>query len=188
MEYSESIRQFTPTNQQEETDQQVILDYIQQYSHNVLLRDNLVAHITSSGFVMNKERDKVLMVHHNIRGEWAWTGGHADGDSDLLAVAKREAQEETGVVTVNALTNTIDTLDILPCLGHWRRGSYVNAHLHLSVGYILICDEHEQIRPQLSENTDVKWFPLSYFTDEHYGPLEVYLYNKLIGRALQMGG
>ncbi|WMM23788.1 GNAT family N-acetyltransferase [Tissierella sp. MB52-C2] len=54
---------------------------------------------------MNKSLDKVLMIHHNIRNTWAWTGGHVDGDSDFLHVAIKEAKEETGINTFTALTN-----------------------------------------------------------------------------------
>lgn len=184
MEYTKEIQQFDPTNEQEAADKKVILSCIRQYSHNVLLRDNPIAHITISGFLMNRRLDKVLLIHHNIRNAWAWTGGHADGDSDLLRVAIKEAGEETGAVTINPLSRGIASLDILPVFGHWRKGSYVNAHLHLSAAYILICEEQEHLRPQLSENTDVAWFPISYFTEDHFDPADTYLYNKLINRAL----
>ena len=183
MGYMEHIQQFKPSNDQEDTDKKVILSFIQQHGDHALLRDNPVAHITSSGFLMNRQRDKVLLIHHNIRNTWAWTGGHADGDGDLLHVAIKEASEETGAVAIKPLIREIASLDILPVFGHHRRGCYVNAHLHLSVAYLLICDEREKIRPQFSENTDVAWFPTRYFTDDHFDPLDVYLYHKLIDRA-----
>lgn len=34
------------------------------------------------------------MVYHNIYNSWSWLGGHADGETDLLAVALREVKEE----------------------------------------------------------------------------------------------
>ena len=43
------------------------------------------------------------MIHHNIYNSWSWTGGHADGDKDLLYVAIKEAKEETGVKNIKAL-------------------------------------------------------------------------------------
>jgi len=186
MEYIKDIQQFKPSNDQEDADKRVILNYIQEHRHNVLLRDNPIAHITSSGFLMNKHLDKVLLIHHNIRDTWAWTGGHADGDSDLLHVAIKEASEETGAITINPLSREIVSLDILPVYGHNRKGCYVNAHLHLSVAYILICDESDKLRPQPSENTAVAWFPTGYFSEGHFDSSDVYLYNKLIKKALEM--
>jgi hypothetical protein len=76
MNFIEQIEKFNPTNNQEIEDKKIIINYIEQFPHNILLRDNKFAHITSSGFIMNRELDKVLMVHHNIRNTWAWTGGH----------------------------------------------------------------------------------------------------------------
>lgn len=37
------------------------------------------------------------MIYHKIYNSWAWTGGHSDGDNDLLHVAMKEAKEETGI-------------------------------------------------------------------------------------------
>jgi hypothetical protein len=132
MDYIKQIIEFIPENQQEIQDKKIILDYIEKYPHNILLRENEFAHITSSAFIINKSLDKVLMIHHNIRNAWAWTGGHVDGDTDFLHVAIKEAKEETGITTVTALSENIVSIDILPVYGHERRGKYVSAHLHLS--------------------------------------------------------
>lgn len=183
MNIAQAINTFVPSNQQEEQDKKVILDYIDQFPHNILLRDNEFAHITSSGFILNKELNKVLMVHHNIRGCWAWTGGHVDGDTDWLSVAEREAMEETGIRQVDPLSSKIASLDILPVFGHFKKGSYVSAHQHLSVAYILIADETQQLVVNEAENSGVKWFPVEMFTPEYFSARDLYLYRKLVDRA-----
>lgn len=186
MPYINDIENFHPKNEQERVDKAVILSFARANAHNVLLRENLIAHITSSGFVMNRSLDKVLLIHHNILNKWAWTGGHADGDADLLHVAMKEAGEETGAHNIHPLTDEIASIDILTVPAHERKGQYVGAHLHLSVAYILICDEGDAIRPRLSENTGVAWFGTDYFTAAHFTPADVYLYHKLIDRALSL--
>lgn len=95
--YVDEIRAYTPQNEQEAADQRLILEYIRLFPDNILTRDNEIAHLSSSGFVVNADGTRVLMAHHNIYRVWAWTGGHADGEGDLLSVALREAREETGV-------------------------------------------------------------------------------------------
>ncbi len=183
MEFTKAIEAYHPANGQEEQDKKVILNFIRDYGAQALLRDNEIAHITSSGFIMNPSLDKVLLVHHNIRNVWSWTGGHADGEEDLLHVALREATEETGVKDIFPLTEGIASLDILPVFGHIRKSSYVNAHLHLSVAYLLTADENCPVRICSDENSGVEWFPLSRFTEEFFDQRDVYLYNKLISFA-----
>lgn len=185
MDYIKHITKFNPDNEQEIHDKRIILDYIEKFPHNILLRDNELAHITSSGFIMNESLDKVLLIHHNIRNVWAWTGGHVDGDTDFLHVAIKEAKEETGISDVAALSNNIVSIDILPVFGHVRRNKYVSTHLHFSVSYILIASEKENLKIKSDENSAVDWFSLDKFTDEYFEANDVYLYNKLINRAKQ---
>lgn len=178
--------EFVPDNEQEYNDRKIILDFIGRFRHNVLWRENEVAHITSSGFIMNRSLDKVLMVHHNIRDTWAWTGGHADGNPDLLYVAIKEAKEETGVLNVVPLSRKMASIDILPVFGHNKNGRYVSAHLHLSVAYILVCDELEPLKVKPDENSGVTWFEIGRFTCDYFDSSDVYLYNKLIKKANNM--
>lgn len=49
----------------------------------------------------------VLMVYHNIYQSWTWTGGHSDGEADLLKVAIKELKEEAGVKKVVPITEEI---------------------------------------------------------------------------------
>ncbi|WP_235440347.1 hypothetical protein [Paenibacillus sp. DMB20] len=65
---------------------------------DVLTRDNEIAHVTSSAFVVNKNRNKALMVHHNIFNSWSWAGGHADGDLHLSVAYLLEGDENETLV------------------------------------------------------------------------------------------
>ncbi len=96
MDFREEILKYQPINEQETNDKKIILDYIDHLDEDILTRKNQIAHMTSSGVVLNKSLDKILMIHHNIYSTWTWTGGHADGNSDMLEVALKEAKEETG--------------------------------------------------------------------------------------------
>ena len=89
------IERYCPFNEQEEKDKALILNWIKT-NDNAFSRENAVAHMTASAWVVNKDRSKVLMVYHNIYHSWSWLGGHADGETDLLAVAIREVKEEAG--------------------------------------------------------------------------------------------
>ena len=167
--YVDEIRAYQPRDGQEAADRKMILEYIARFPDSILTRENEIAHMTSSGFVVNADATRVLMAHHNIYRVWAWTGGHADGEGDLLSVALREAREETGAVHVRPLSAEIASLDILPVWGHVKRGKYVCAHQHLNVSYLLLADEADPLRPRAGENTRVAWLDaarLLEFTNE----------------------
>lgn len=188
MDYVKTINKYQPFNAQELEDQKTMLAYAAHFPHNLLSRSNIFAHFTSSGFIMNKALDQVVLIHHNIRNAWAWTGGHMDGDTDFLFVAMKEAMEETGLKQIEPLTDQIISLDILPVFGHYKRGTYISAHQHLNLAYVLIADEDHPLLVKPDENTDVKWFPISHFTHKHFDASDVYLYNKIIQRARSIKG
>jgi len=158
------IQDFKPFNEQEAKDKEVFLKYIDEFD-DVLTRNNEFGHFTSSAFIVNPARTKILMVHHNILDSWAWPGGHVDGESDFLSVALRETREETSVENPQPVSNDIFVIDTLPVPGHFKKGKYVPAHTHLDVGYLLEVDEGETLHDQADENTGVKWFLMSEVID-----------------------
>ena len=91
-----TIERYVPWDEREAADRVLMLRAIDELE-DPLFRENPIAHFTASAWIVNPPRDRVLMVWHNIYRTWSWTGGHADGESDLLAVAMREAREETGI-------------------------------------------------------------------------------------------
>ena len=155
----ESLKKFIPYNEQEEVERKIMLKYINDFD-DVLTRQNEYGHFTSSAFVLNKERTKILMIYHKIYNSWAWTGGHSDGDNDLLYVAMKEAKEETGVKNVMPISKDIYSLELINVNGHEKRGKYVGSHIHLNVTYLLEADESEEIHIKEDENSGVKWVPI----------------------------
>ena len=153
----EQLLQYQPYNEQEKADLQVMLDFLSRHD-DAFLRTNLTAHVTASGWVINGNGKKVLMAYHKIYDSWAWTGGHADGEEDLLSVAVREAREETGLQTVTPVMEAPFSVEILTVNGHEKKGQYVPSHLHLNVTYLLRGDDAEILTVKEDENAGVSWF------------------------------
>jgi len=177
MNYIEEIKRYKPYNIQEEKDKEFILKCINDFD-NILTRENIIVHITSSGYIVNKDFTKVLMVFHNIYNSWSWTGGHADGEEDLLKVAIKEAKEETSIKNIKPISKDIFSLDVITVEGHIRRGEYVSSHLHLSICYLLQGDEKDTLKIKEDENSGVKWITIEevdkYSTEEKM----IKIYNK----------
>ena len=182
-ELTEKIKNYEPFNEQEERDKPLILEWIRN-NENAFSRENTVAHMTASAWVVNKDRSKVLMVYHNIYNSWSWLGGHADGETDLLAVAVREVQEEAGIVNVHPVSEEIFSLESLTVDGHVKKGRYVSSHLHLNITYLLEADPEEHVSVKADENSGVAWFAPEEALQKSTEPWFVeHVYKKLIKKT-----
>lgn len=180
-ELKNNIQKYNPYNEQEEVEKNIMLNYFNIFD-DVLTRQNEIGHFTSSAFVLNKERTKILMIYHKIYNSWGWVGGHSDGDSNLLYVAMKEAKEETGIKDVKPILDDIYSLDIINVNGHIKRGKYVGSHAHLNVTYLLEADETEEIRIKEDENSGVKWVPIDEILNESS---EVWVRNVVYSKIIQ---
>ena len=112
MNIREQLEKYQPFNEQEQRDKENMIKFIDTFE-DVLTRENAFGHFTSSAWAVNKERTKILMIYHNIYKSWAWTGGHADGEDDLLGVAIRELKEETGIENVKVVDDNMLSIEII---------------------------------------------------------------------------
>ena len=183
MPFIDQVKGFKPTNDQEKNDKAIILEYIEKFQDTLLTRDNRIAHMTSSGLILNENLDKMLMIHHNIYDTWTWTGGHADGDRNMLEIAIKEAQEETGLKRIKSLSDDIASIDILPVWGHYKKGAYVSAHLHLNTSYILVADDTHTLNTNFEETSGVKWIDVKELEVYSNEPYLIDVYRKIIKRG-----
>ncbi|MDO5609745.1 MAG: NUDIX hydrolase [Pseudomonadota bacterium] len=99
---------------------------------HAFLRARIDGHFTGSSWLVSADGRRVLLTHHRKLGRWLQLGGHADGDTDLAAVALKEAEEESGLTGLRVEPAIFD-LD-----KHWipERGE-VPGHWHYDVRYVV---------------------------------------------------
>jgi 8-oxo-dGTP pyrophosphatase MutT (NUDIX family) len=118
-------------------------------------RTHLPGHITGSAWILNTSKDKALLVHHAKLNKWVQPGGHADGDENILNVALREAEEETGLKNFKVDEQLFDIdIHLIP-----ERKDFP-AHDHYDIRFLLLADEQEPIVVS-DESHDVKWVSLN---------------------------
>ena len=177
----EQLERYEPYNEQEARDRALLLRALREEA-DVFTRENDRMHMTASAWVTNEAHDGVLMAYHNIYDSWAWLGGHADGDEDLLAVALREASEESGIRAV-PVSRDIFSLEILHVAPHMKRGKFVCAHLHLNATYLLEADDQAPIRCKPDENSAVRWLDTAEVLAAVSEPAMLPVYRKLMEKA-----
>ena len=91
------------------------------------------AHITGSSWIISSDADAVLLHHHRKLDIWVQLGGHADGCADILAVALREAEEESGISGFEVVSDAIFDLDIHRIPAHRDEPE----HFHYDIRFLL---------------------------------------------------
>ncbi len=182
----EQLERYEPCSEQEAADLPLMLRALRTMP-DVLSRDNAICHFTASNWITNPARDRILLVHHNIYDHWAWTGGHADGEADLRAVALREAREETGLRELRPLFDGIFSIQVLTVDHHIKRGRYVPSHLHLDCCFLWEADDAASLRAKTDENSGVRWVPTDKVLEIANEPVMDVVYEKLNDKLRAMG-
>ncbi|MBL7960869.1 NUDIX hydrolase [bacterium] len=127
---------------------------------NCLERNLQTGHITAAAWIVNADRTHVLLTHHRKLNKWLQLGGHADGDPDVLRVAIREAQEESGIDVFVPVSEDIFDIDI------HQIPSFKSdpLHLHYDIRFILEADMRGTVKVT-HESHDVQWIPLNKVQD-----------------------
>jgi 8-oxo-dGTP pyrophosphatase MutT (NUDIX family) len=104
-------------------------------------RERLEGHFTASAWIVNEQRTHTLLTLHRKLGRWLQLGGHADGNENLIEVACKEAEEESGLKSLKLVDSTIFDLDkhIIPERPHVRE------HFHFDVRFLFEADINEPL-------------------------------------------
>ena len=183
VQWAHPLRTFIPGDAREAAEKKEILDMIALLGDRILTRDCEFAHMTASSIIVNPDRTKTLMAFHRIYNSWAWTGGHADGESDFEAIALREAQEETGITGLKRIGAGIASMEILPVWTHVKRGKQIGTHLHLNVSYLFEADDSLPLRVAKDENSAVGWINVDDLENSVSEPPMIPIYKRLLQRA-----
>lgn len=123
------------------------------------LRSCVPGHVTGSAWILSPDRTKTLLTHHHKLDKWLQLGGHADGDSDLLAVALREAREESGLTKVRAVSAEVFDVD-----RHWIPARKTDpGHYHYDLRFLIEADPADPLVIS-NESKDLAWVEVSRVT------------------------
>ncbi len=120
-------------------------------------RDCYPGHVTASAWIVSWDREHVLLTQHRKLGRWLQLGGHADGESDVRAVALREAREESGMEEFVFALRTPEPIpldvDVHPIPA---RGDEP-AHEHHDIRFLLLARPGQAL-VRSEESTQLRWF------------------------------
>ena len=133
-----------------------IIDFVEK-NDDFALRTNRIGQITGSAWVVNKNRTKVLLIHHKKLDKWLQIGGHIEElDQTIAQTVLREVKEESGLQNITLLSPLVYDIDIhtIP------QKKEIAEHLHFDIRLLAEADENEPLLPQNNEVLDIKWCSL----------------------------
>lgn len=115
-----------------------------------------VGHVTGSAWVVNGDGTHALLTHHKKLNIWVQLGGHADGDANVLRVAKREVEEESGFTNVVQVGTGIFDVDIhaIPA----RKNEPEHFHYDVRYAFRVVGDETYVVS---DESHDLEWIEIA---------------------------
>lgn len=144
----------SPHDQAETDDLNRVLAFVKEHE-DFWTRANTTGHVTASAWIINPDRDRALLTHHRKLDRWLQLGGHIEADGNLLAAATREALEESGLATVEAISPHIFDIDVhlIPA----RKTE--PAHYHYDVRFAFNADDADRLVIS-AESKNLRWIPL----------------------------
>lgn len=145
------LENYYPTSPEEIEFKQQIIEFVQQHT-DCFQRTLEIGHITASAWLLNKQGTHALLMHHAKLNSWFQLGGHCDGDSDVLAVAIKEAQEESGINDIFPVSNEIFDVDVhlIPASKKEKE------HYHYDIRFLLRVASDESVI-QNNESNELRW-------------------------------
>jgi 8-oxo-dGTP pyrophosphatase MutT (NUDIX family) len=145
------LESYNPIIAEEVAAKERMLTFIAEYP-NCFERSLEIGHITASCWLLNKDGSKALLMHHAKLDRWLQLGGHCDGDVDVLAVAIKEAQEESGIIGIKPVSPEIFDIDIhlIPANKNEQE------HYHYDVRFLLQVTSDEEIVSN-RESKELRW-------------------------------
>ena len=150
-----AIENYNPKDEKEKECVEKTKEFLKT-NDNCFSRTNLKGHVTAGALVMDKDGN-VLLNHHKALDKWLLFGGHSDGESNSLNVAKREVMEESGITEFDDLGGRI--LDIDAHIIPENPAKKEPAHYHFDIRFLFIVRNKEF---KLSnESKEAKWMSIS---------------------------
>jgi 8-oxo-dGTP pyrophosphatase MutT (NUDIX family) len=121
-------------------------------------RRDLPLHVTASALVAHPATARVLLRWHQRQQAWLQVGGHGDpGESDPLAIATREAHEETGLADLTPWPDGAIRHVVIVSV---PAGKGEPAHEHADLRFFMMTQTPEAVRPE-SAHAPLRWLSLT---------------------------
>ena len=151
----EEIKNYQPTNEEEKKYRNHIIKFLITNKDNYL-RTNPEGHLTASAWIINYNKNKVLLHYHKSLDKWIQLGGHLEKEESILEAALREAREESGLNSLSIIEQKIFDLDVHEIPARDEQAE----HFHYDLRILMEANFEEELEMS-NESKSLKWIDLN---------------------------
>lgn len=129
----------------------------------------MIQEFIGTGYVLNSDHTKILLIHHKKFNKWLPPGGHCDKNEAPHEAALREVMEETGVIArfieskdskIQPLSSVEEQVPTPYCvLKEFIEGKFGKGEDHYHIDFIYLMEGAEgQLSKNEKESFDLGWF------------------------------
>lgn len=133
-------------------------------------------HPTASAFVINPERNKILMIYHRKYDSWGWMGGHVMKDESILDASIRELEEESGLSRKSPYSSHPISVEKLWAFDHY----------HYNVTFLFVVDEDEDLILNERETKGIRWIKIEEMDQIVSEQHMLVIYHKILERISKL--
>jgi len=145
------LKKHEPTCVEEKINIELTIKFLTK-NKNCYNRSNLLGHVTAGGLIIDNNGN-VLLNHNKKTNMWFQFGGHSDGQTNSLEVARREIFEESGLEDLELVSNGICDVDVQNISYSAKENE--PAHIHYDINYVFRTNNKNFAVSDESE--DIKW-------------------------------
>lgn len=145
------LNSYDPKDHQERAYRGQIIEFVQAHA-NCFDRGLWFGHITASAWLVDRHNTHALLMHHRKLDDWFQLGGHCDGHSDVVQVAIKEAQEESGIQNIVPVHQEIFDIDVHTIPANSKEAT----HIHYDVRFLLQVVSDEVVHKN-AESKELRW-------------------------------
>ena len=128
------------------------------YNFNVKPKSvNFECHFCATACIVNKEKDKILFIHHKKLNKWLFVGGHIEENEDPEHAVLREVKEETNL-DIELVGERYPRQEDYIRPFALQRNIVKDNHIHMDLFYIAVDKGTSNLKEKEDEVLGSRWF------------------------------
>lgn len=124
-------------------------------------------HFCATACILNKEKNKILFIHHKKLNKWLFVGGHIEENENPEEAVLREVKEETNL-DIELIGQRYPRQEDFIKPFALQKNIVKENHIHMDIFYVAIDKETSKLKEKEDEVLGSRWFSKEQIISEDF--------------------